>query len=59
MTSPKVIFVVGREGLERAHVLFSKGERDLAVKFYESLVPGLSDLERVSRETKNHGKQTS
>jgi hypothetical protein len=52
-STPKVVFTIGTKGLERAHVIYSKGEADAAVRFYERLVPELSRLERVAREMNN------
>jgi hypothetical protein len=52
-STPKVVFTIGTNGLERAHVIHAKGEADAAVRFYERLIPELSGLERVARETNN------
>ncbi len=41
-STPRIVFVIGQDGLERAHVIHGKGEADAAVRFYERLVPELS-----------------
>jgi hypothetical protein len=55
--TPKVIFVIGQGGLERAHVIHASGGAEDAVKFYQRLVPELSRLEKAARITTKSKKQ--
>ncbi len=55
-STPKVILVIGSDGLERAHILHAKGEADLAIQFYRRLIPTFHDLEKAAQEDR-HGKQ--
>lgn len=51
----KVILVVGKNGLERAHLIHPKGEVEKAIAFYERLVPVLSGIDENVRDGERMG----
>lgn len=56
MTTPKAIIVVGPNGVEKAHVLYQKGEVDRAVSFYEQLVPAISEIDERAKQSRPEGQ---